>query len=243
VTPDSVKKINNVSPFKHQKEDNQQVSRESNSQNSVQHIVRTLEVDIVLGRLYPRERLVEEQLAKRFETSRHVVRQALLELEIAGLVVREANKGSTICEYGAEEVRQLYQMREIVERQAAMLIRLPVAPESHEMLAAICEEHDAAINNSDMLRVVAANKEFHQVLYRLCGNPFLADVIDEMAKKANLVRFTSSTDLALLKQARDEHYQILNALKKDDNKALADMCVGHLQPSRQMYLEKRGHLS
>ena len=218
------------------------MGRDSISQNSVQHIVRSLEVDIVLGRLYPRERLVEEQLAKRFQTSRHVVRQALLELEIAGLVLREANKGSTICEYGAEEVRQLYQMREIVEKQAAMLIKLPAAPESIELLAAICEEHAAAIDDSDMLRVVAANKEFHQVLYRMCRNNFLADVIDEMAKKANLVRFTSSTDLALLKQARDEHYQVLDALKGNDSSVLADICVKHLQPSRQMYLEKRGHL-
>jgi len=218
------------------------VSRESYSQNSVQHMVQTLEVDIVLGRLYPRERLVEEQLARRFSTSRHVVRQALMELEIAGLVVREANKGSTICEYSAEEVHQLYQMREIVERQAAMLIALPVAPESYEELAVICKKHAAAINDSDMLKVVAANKEFHQALYRQCGNSFLADVIDEMAKKANLVRHTSSTDLALLQQARDEHFQILDSLKRDDNPALAEICVKHLQPSRQMYLEKRGHL-
>jgi DNA-binding GntR family transcriptional regulator len=219
------------------------MSRESNSQNSVQQIVRTLEVDIVLGRLYPRERLVEEQLARRFEASRHVVRQALLELEIAGLVVREANKGATVCEYGAEEVNQLYQMREIIERQAAMLIMLPVAVESQTQLETICDEHAAAIDEADMLRVVSANKEFHQVLYRLCGNPFLADVIDEMAKKSNLVRFTSSTDLVRLKQARDEHYQILDALGQDSNSALADICVKHLQPSRQMYLEKRGHLS
>lgn len=217
--------------------------RESNSQNSVQHIVRSLEVDIVLGRLFPRERLVEEQLAKRFETSRHAVRMALLELEIAGLVARQANKGATICEYGPEEVHQLYQMREIVEKQAAMLIKLPAAPENIKMLEKICKQHAAAIEDSDMLRIVAANKEFHQVLYRLCGNNFLADIIDEMAKKANLVRFTSSTDLDLLKQARDEHYQVLDALKKDDNRALADICVKHLQPSRQMYLEKRGHLS
>jgi len=218
------------------------VSRDSHSPNSVQTVVRALEVDIVLGRLYPRERLVEEQLANRFGISRHVVRQALLELEIAGLVVREANKGSTVCEYSPEEVNQLYQMREIVERQAAMLIALPVSPDCLAQLEAICDNHAGAIKDSDMIRVVAANKEFHQVVYRLCGNHFLADVIDEMAKKANLVRFTSSTDQARLEQARDEHYQILDALKQDDNRALADICVKHLQPSRLMYLEKRALL-
>jgi DNA-binding GntR family transcriptional regulator len=219
------------------------VNREVNSPSSVQVIVRTLEVDIVLGRLYPRERLVEEQLANRFKTTRHVVRQALLELEIAGLLVREANKGVMVCEYSADEVNQLYQMREIVERQAAMFIPLPIVPEYYVQLGALCDEHAAAIKGSDMLSVVAANKEFHQVLYRLCGNTFLADVIDEMAKKSNLVRFTSSTDLTRLKQARDEHYLILEALKKDNNKALADICVKHLQPSRLMYLERQGYLS
>ena len=219
------------------------MAREARSHTSVQQIVRSLEVDIVLSRLYPRERLVEEQLAKRFKTTRHVVRQALLELEIAGLIKREANKGATVCEYSAEEVNKLYQMREIVERQAAMLIPLPIAEMDRKQLRKICDRHATAIEKSDMLQVVAANKEFHQVAYRLCGNPFLADVIDEMAKKSNLVRFTSSTDLNRLKQARDEHYQILAALGEEDNEKLAKICVLHMQPSRQMYLEKHGHLS
>ena len=172
--------------------------REVSAENSVQKIVKSLEVDIVLGRLYPRERLVEEQLAKRFNTTRHVVRQALMELEMGGLIVRETNKGATVREYSADKVNQLYQMRELVEGQAALLIPLPVADNQLSLLQYICDEHAAAIEKSDMLGVVAANKEFHQVVYRLCGNDFLADVIDEMAKKSNLVRFTSSTDQSLL---------------------------------------------
>ena len=70
---------------------------------------------------------------------------------------------------------------------------------------------DQGMHSQGMLRVIAVNMEFHQVLFRLCGNIFLANVIDEMAKKANLIRFASSIDLALLKQARDEHFQILDA--------------------------------
>lgn len=215
---------------------------EVNRESSVQGIVRSLEVDIVLGRLYPRERLVEETLAKRFSTTRHVVRQALMELEIGGLILRETNKGATVLEYSPDKVNQLYQMRELVEGQAALLIQLPVKKNKLSQLKLICDEHSAAVEKSDMFSVVAANKEFHQVMYRLCGNDFLADVIDEMAKKSNLVRFTSSTDQTLLKQARDEHYLILEALGKDDNKELANICIKHIQPSRLMYLEKRGYL-
>jgi len=209
---------------------------------NVQSILRALEVDIVLGRLYPRERLVEDQLAKRFKTTRHVIRQVLIELERAGLLVHEPNKGATICEYTPDEVNQLYQMREFVEHQAAMLISLPISPEDYARAKSICDEHAAAIDRSDMQKIVAANKEFHQTIFRLCGNSFLADVIDEVAKKANLIRFTSSTDLNYLALARDEHYQMLNALKGTDNGALAQICVVHLQPSRLKYLEKSAHL-
>ncbi len=212
------------------------------SQTKVQAVIRALEVDIVLGRLYPRERLVEEALTKRFETTRHVIRQALNELVSAGLLVHRANKGTTVCEYSAEEVGQLYQVREYLERQAALLIPLPVNDEDYLVLKRLCDKHSAAIDQEDMLRVIAANKEFHQALFRLCGNSFLANVIDEMAKKANLIRFASSIDLNLLKQARDEHFQILEALRTSDNTALSEICVSHLQPSRQKYLEKRGHL-
>lgn len=218
------------------------MAREFERAATVQDIVGSLEVDIVLGRLYPRERLVEEVLTKRFKTTRHVVRQALRELEIGGLIVRETNKGATIHEYSADKVNQLYQMREIVERQAAMLIPLPVAENQLLQLKRICDDHAAGIEESDMLRVVAANKKFHQVMYRLCGNDFLANTIDEMAKKSNLVRFTSSTDQSLLRQARDEHYMILERLGKDDNEKLAQICIQHIQPSRLMYLNRRGHM-
>ena len=210
-------------------------------QRKVEVVVRALEVDIVLGRLYPRERLVEETLARRFETTRHVIRQALSELESAGLLVREANKGTSVCEYSAEEVNQLYQMRDYLERKAALLIPLPVNDEDYSKLKRISDEHSIAIDQEDMLRVIATNKEFHEVLFRLCGNVFLSNVIDEMAQKANLIRFASSIDLNLLQQARDEHSQILDALRGNDNIILSEICVSHLQPSRQKYLEKRGH--
>lgn len=207
--------------------------------SKVERVVRSLEVDILLGRLYPRERLVEEQLARRFHTTRHVIRQALVELELAGLVSRKANRGVTVCEYSSAEVEKLYQVREILEREAALLIPLPVGAEHLLRLQKICAEHTAAVDKYDMASVVAANKAFHQKLFRLCGNPFLADTIDEMAKRANLVRFTSSTSRSYLRRASEEHHEILEALKGTDNAVLASLCIKHLQPSRRLYQERR----
>ncbi|MCP3055496.1 GntR family transcriptional regulator, partial [Aurantimonas sp. LRZ36] len=65
-------------------------------------IAAALEEEIVFGRLHPRERLIEEELASRFEAKRHIVRQALVELERLGLVERVRNRGAVVRLYSAE---------------------------------------------------------------------------------------------------------------------------------------------
>ena len=62
-------------------------------------VVKELELDIVLGRMRPRERLVEDELMTRFNAKRHVVRQALSALEQIGLVERKQNKGAKVKDY------------------------------------------------------------------------------------------------------------------------------------------------
>ena len=204
------------------------------SKSKVESVVKTLEVDIVIGRLYPRERLIEEQLAKRFNTTHHIIRQAIAELDAAGLVVRETNKGARVCEYSPEEIEQLYTLREILEHQAALMIQLPIEKTAFDSLKQIHDIHAAAVDSSDMMTVVATNKEFHQQLFSLCGNRFLSEMINDMAKRSNLVRFAMATNQDYQRQIVLEHAQILEALTGEDQHRLAELCVRHLQPIRRM---------
>ncbi len=63
---------------------------------AMQQALDTLEEDIVFGRLHPRERLTEDALMARFGLKRHVVRQALAELELMGVVERKRNVGAVV---------------------------------------------------------------------------------------------------------------------------------------------------
>ena len=88
-------------------------------------VIRRLEEDIIFGRFAPGSRLVEDTLMTRYGASRHFVRQALFQLERQGIVLREKNIGATVRFYSAEEVRQIYEVREMLTRQAALMIALP----------------------------------------------------------------------------------------------------------------------
>src|SRR3954468_1830606 len=88
-------------------------------------VIRRMEEDIIFGRFAPGSRLVEDTLMTRYGASRHFVRQALFQLERQGIVLREKNIGDTGGFYSAAEVRQIYEVREMLPRQAALMIALP----------------------------------------------------------------------------------------------------------------------
>src|SRR3984893_15521487 len=87
-------------------------------------VIRRLEEDIIFGRFAPGSRLVEDTLMGRYGDRRHFVRQALFQLERQGIVLREKNVGATVRFYSGEEVRQIYEVREMLTRQAALMIAL-----------------------------------------------------------------------------------------------------------------------
>lgn len=204
----------------------------------VQEVVMELEEDIVLGRIYPRERLVEEQLAERFDIKRHVVRQALSVLETSGLIVRTAGKGVVVVEYTAEEVDELYTLRGMLEGQAARMITTPIADAHMQDIEKLANDYAEAVKHHDMQQVIRTNKRFHEAIYALCNNRFLIMTINKMAQRSNLVRFSSSTDTHHLERARDEHYAIVDAIKAQNADELANLCIRHLQPSRLHYIER-----
>ncbi|MFC3124781.1 GntR family transcriptional regulator [Pseudoroseomonas globiformis] len=201
-------------------------------------ILSVLEEDIVFGRLLPRERLIEEDLVERFASTRHVIRQALTDLERAGLIDRIPNRGAQVKAYTAEEVQQLYALREMLEVQAAQLIPLPVQADLLAALAALQDQHDEAVAQGDARAVFRADIAFHRALYALCGNIFLTETIDALGQRAQVIRYATLRSRTSMEQARDQHHGMLQALRQADRSALVSLCLAHFQPARSAYLRQ-----
>jgi len=203
---------------------------------SVTDIVSAIEEDIVLSRLHPKERLVEEDLMQRFAGKRHVVRQALFQLESIGLVERIKNRGAFVKSYTPEEVEAIYVMRELLEEAAAERIPMPAPPALIDSLKSIQAQHSAAVESGDLRAVFRHNIAFHRALFAACGNAYLADTINEFAQKAHAIRFIGTTDHDSIILARDEHIAMIDALERQDRSRLHRLCYQHLQPSKERYL-------
>jgi DNA-binding GntR family transcriptional regulator len=200
-------------------------------------VVNTLEEDIVLGRLHQRERLIEDDLMERFGAKRHVVRQALLELERMGIVERIPNRGSSVRAYSPETVLQLYDVREVLEIHAATLIPLPLPKDDLDRLKSVQDIHDKAVADVDFRMVFRSNIEFHRVLFRCCGNPFLAKSIEEYEQRTHGIRFYALADPNEHARTRDEHHQIIRALEEGNRERLIELCHRHLLPAKNIYIQ------
>ena len=204
-------------------------------------IVRALEEDIIFGRLAPGARLTEDSLLARFPVTRHFVRQALVQLEQMGVIIRERNKGAMVRSLTPDEVRQIYDVRELVQRQAALMIPLPAQQRLIDDLLAIHEEHGAHIESGYLRGVHETNDRFHLTLFGASGNKYLVQTIELYMRYSLPVRANSMSDRASLDISHSQHKLMIDMLAGRDNWLLAQLCVDHLQPSKKRYIDLVGH--
>lgn len=202
----------------------------------VRGVAATLEEEIVLGWLMPRERLIEEELAERLDVKRHVVREALAELERVGLVERVPNRGAFVKLLDPVEVRQIYLVREALETLAAEQIPLSAPDGLLSQLEKIQGVHSAAVASGDARAAFRANMIFHEALFAACGNPHLVELIQTMAQKVHGARSITAASAEHLALARDEHLGMIAAIKAGDRVRLVALCRKHLGPSRDAYI-------
>ncbi|MGB3899655.1 MAG: GntR family transcriptional regulator [Mesorhizobium sp.] len=214
------------------------MAQNKNSQSAAQ-IVVYIKQKIIFGRLRPRERLIEEDITAQFDVSRHVVRAAMVELEQLGLVTRRPNKGVTVRDFSVEEVDQIYDIRALLQSEAARRIPMPASNKLIDELELIHQEYCQAHDNDELQKVCSLNNRFHRTIWAACGNACLSGLIDRIWVETLGIRCYGIGDATLLKLARAEHGRMIEMLRAGDREGFIKLSVDHMQPSLEAY--KRAH--
>jgi DNA-binding GntR family transcriptional regulator len=205
-------------------------------QTVVDVIAKCLEEDIVLGRLSPRERLIEQELCQRFNTHRADVRLALFELEKKGIIHRIPNRGAMVRALTPKEVMEIYAVREELEVMAVRILPFPVAASDRNALEELQRKHAAAVDAGDMLTVFYSNLHFHRTLFGLCRNSCLIATIEQLAQKVYGIRSYGNALPEALDRARSDHVQMLEAISAGQHDDLIALTRRHLKPSPEAYI-------
>lgn len=184
-------------------------------------------LDLLLkGDLPPNERLSMDTLSRDLNVSPTPVREALVELERTGLVVRQALKGYRVAPpLQADQIAELFEARLVVETGAARLAEqhaeglVDELREAHRHHSATAERlADAQAKGMVDLALVHdyfdADWAFHRVIHEHAHNRFLEQMATSLGTQLHRMRQTMShgmdSELALA-----EHESILAAFASE----------------------------
>jgi len=183
-------------------------------------VLKAIRDAILKGSLSPGERITESRLSKQMQVGQNVVWEALQELEFQGFVERFPNKGTSVTDFSREDIRQIYQFRMEVEGFAAQLGRECGRPSQEDVcqLERALSGMQAGADGNDFWQFSRSDLEFHEIIWRMSGNPFVEKALRTVATPQFsyvLIRSFRHTrlDLAAVTQ---EHREILQVLRTAD---------------------------
>ena len=136
-----------------------------------------LRLAIVAGQLSPGQKLGQEELARSLGLSREPVRSAILQLAADGLVVVHANRGAVVRSLSVEQIREIYELRILLESRALMLGISSMTPDRLARLERLADRLDRLPRSPDSVQL---RTEFYDDLYDAERNPVLVDMINRL---------------------------------------------------------------
>ena len=128
------------------------------------------------GRLPPRARLIQDELAETLGVSRQPVGQALLLLRKHGLVREAPRRGLMVAPLDLVFVRDLFDIRLALDGLAARHAATRNAALARDKGPAFIRKGKAAVKSGSIARMIAADIDFHFFLYGLSENALIADI-------------------------------------------------------------------
>jgi len=194
------------------------------------HLVRDEILACILrGEFKPGERITEPTIASRLGVSRVPVREALRDLENMGLVESRKHAGVLVRQLSAEETRELYELRSVLDAFAGRVAASASDPGLISLLEQRLAAMDAAVLARDVIAYYEANLHFHWHIIDACGNSQIRDIYRGLVQKLHMVRLRNlSTDLGMLNSIK-EHHAIVDAIRKGHADACEKLMANHVE--------------
>ncbi|MBT9447161.1 MAG: GntR family transcriptional regulator [Hyphomonadaceae bacterium] len=181
----------------------------ANLSDAAEAAIRAMIVD---GRLPADQRLNEVRLAERLGVSRTPLREALNRLVSEGAVEARPRLGYFVKPLTLAEFDQLYDIRPILDPAALRLAGLPDA----RRLDRLEKLNRAFADARTPEDAIAQDDAWHMELIAACPNTVLIDLIASFCLRTRRYELALMREKALVARARDDHDDILKALRDGD---------------------------
>lgn len=155
-------------------------------------VYETIHEAILSGDLPAGSRLTVRELAEEVGTSAMPVREAIRRLEEAGMVERQPHRGAVVKALTLEELLDVYNIRRLLEVEAARLGAQHITAEACEQMQ---DQYDAmrkAISEHRVIALLDHDEALLEILYSAAGNPLLVQMIRGLWQKCRAYKIVGA---------------------------------------------------
>ncbi len=201
-----------------------------------EEVHRELRAALLAGAFPYGQKLIEEQLAERYATSRTPVREALRRLEGDGHVVRDRSGGVRPNAPRVSAMRELYAVRTVLEDLAVRTADPAQLDPLYEEWLELRAERDESPD------FVYADEAFHEALAHATGNGTTERYLRDINERIRVIRIHDFTTVDRIVATVEEHLEILDTLRGGRVDAAAALMRVHIERSAEVVERRVGEL-
>jgi len=190
---------------------------------------------ILAGALLPGARISEPGLAQELGISRTPVREALHRLAQEGLVELLPGRGARVRVLSVEEVREVYDVRALIEGEAAALAAQNATEAELNRLEQLLQELDA-LPDEAYAQQMRVDFDFHTSLVEAAHNKTLARIYADLRSSLTLIRSFLQT-LSQHPKTREQHQAIVSALRARNPAMASEAVRAHVRYFRDLVMQ------
>lgn len=179
-------------------------------------VADVLRVRIINGEYAIGEKLIESKLAEELKVSRTPVRDALRQLSKEQLVEYISNKGCFARGFSHKDMADIYAVRKVVEGLAITWAIENAGEDELSGLGQHLELMSFYTENNSYEKLLAANEEFHNMIYQMTGSRFIVQVLRTYQDYVHIARRSTLKNEENLPEIYREHEAIYKAMAGRD---------------------------
>ena len=184
--------------------------------------------------LKPGERLVERSLCENMGVSRTVVRECIRHLESERLIVGVPNAGFMVATITKDEVKEIYEIRIMLECAAIRSCALNADVETMKKLRLLYQDLTEHLQKGDILQTLKLTTEFYRIIFSTGGKNVSWDLVDRLNGRISRLRALTLSSEGRQSKGPENLANILDAIEQHDAERAEKISAQHLTEAAEI---------
>ncbi|MGQ9597945.1 MAG: GntR family transcriptional regulator [Anaerolineae bacterium] len=181
----------------------------------------------------PIQPIDEKALVRVTESSLTLVQQALERLAEGGVVVKQRGRWYVARGVTISIMREIFEVRKELEGMCVRFAAERITPQEVAQIEQLLRDLER-VKEGDNKALLSLDRKFHERLYGVSGNRFLARALEEMYTLVYRLSWFALDRMGSVRANVEEHRAILDAVKKGDGRRAEELIQQHISHFQQM---------